>query len=71
MTHYAASIIDHGSCDGLSTEISERLHIDFAKMAYNSSNKKTGYTSQMASWLQRGERSEEHTPKPQPPEATC
>ncbi|KAJ8488754.1 hypothetical protein ONZ51_g3362 [Trametes cubensis] len=40
MQHYLTSIIDLGTCDGLSTEISERLHIDCVKLAYRASNHK-------------------------------
>ncbi|CDO74524.1 hypothetical protein BN946_scf184846.g5 [Trametes cinnabarina] len=57
LNHYIASIIDFGSCDGLSTEISERLHIDFAKMAYRASNRKE-YIRQMVVWFSRREKSE-------------
>lgn len=55
LNHYVASIIDFGSCDGLSTEISERLHIDFAKMAYRASNRKD-YVRQMVIWFSRREK---------------
>ncbi|OBZ77534.1 hypothetical protein A0H81_01917, partial [Grifola frondosa] len=55
MKHYVVSIIDFGSCDGLSTEISERLHIDFAKQAYRASNRKA-YIKQMILWLLRREK---------------
>ncbi len=55
MIHYISSIIDFGSCDGLSTEISERLHIDFAKLAYRASNRKE-YIKQMITWLTRREK---------------
>ncbi|TFK78312.1 hypothetical protein K466DRAFT_458706, partial [Polyporus arcularius HHB13444] len=55
MLHYLSSIIDFGSCDGLSTEISERLHIDFAKLAYRASNRKE-YIKQMITWLTRREK---------------
>jgi len=50
--HYVASIMALGSADGYNTEFPERLHIDFAKEAYNASNKRD-YTEQMAMWLQR------------------
>lgn len=50
--HYIASIIDFGSCDGLSTETPERLHIDFAKCGYRASNRKA-YIKQMVTWLTR------------------
>ncbi|OCH83867.1 hypothetical protein OBBRIDRAFT_742550 [Obba rivulosa] len=52
MQHYVTSIRELGTADGYSTEGPECLYIEFAKMAYNFSNKK-GYTSQMATWLQR------------------
>lgn len=55
MQHYIASIIDFGSCDGLSTETSERLHIDVAKLAYRASNRKA-YIQQMVVWLTRREK---------------
>lgn len=41
-----------GSADGYNLELPERLHIDFAKDAYNASNKRD-FTEQMAVWLQR------------------
>ncbi len=55
MQHYVASIMDLGACDGLSTEISERLHIDYAKMAYRASNRRE-YVQQMVVWLSRREK---------------
>ncbi|KAI0368210.1 hypothetical protein BV20DRAFT_1054195 [Pilatotrama ljubarskyi] len=55
MQHYITSIIDFGSCDGLSTEISERLHIDYVKLAYRASNRKD-YIQQMLTWLARREK---------------
>ncbi|KAI0711734.1 hypothetical protein C8Q76DRAFT_769459 [Earliella scabrosa] len=48
--HYIAAIYNFGTCDGVSTEISERLHIDFAKMAYRASNRRA-YVKQMVTWL--------------------
>ncbi|KAI1781759.1 hypothetical protein LXA43DRAFT_907812 [Ganoderma leucocontextum] len=50
ISHYVASIYNFGTCDGLSTEISECLHIDFAKMAYRASNRRA-YIKQMVVWL--------------------
>jgi hypothetical protein len=50
--HYVDSIRSRGSADGFNTEGSERLHIDLAKMGYNSSNKKA-YIRQMTVWLRR------------------
>ncbi|CDO75849.1 hypothetical protein BN946_scf184346.g10 [Trametes cinnabarina] len=55
LLHYISSIIDFGSCDGLSTEVPERLHIDFAKSAYRASNRKD-YVRQMVTWLTRREK---------------
>ncbi|KAJ2969768.1 hypothetical protein NUW54_g12884 [Trametes sanguinea] len=55
MQHYLASIVDFSTCDGLSTEISERLHIDCVKMAYRASNRKE-YVKQMLAWLSRREK---------------
>ncbi|KAI0042906.1 hypothetical protein FA95DRAFT_1524820 [Auriscalpium vulgare] len=52
LNHYIPAIMLLGSCDGLSTEISERLHIDYAKQAYRSSNRKQ-YLKQMVVWLTR------------------
>ncbi|PBK70867.1 hypothetical protein ARMSODRAFT_884244 [Armillaria solidipes] len=54
MAHYASMIRSHGSAGGYNTEASERLHIDFAKVAYNASNKK-GYIKQMTTWMRRRE----------------
>ncbi|KIM71945.1 hypothetical protein PILCRDRAFT_16583 [Piloderma croceum F 1598] len=50
MQHYVAVIISHGSADGYSTESPEHLHIDFAKNAYQATNKKH-YIKQMTKWL--------------------
>ncbi|KAJ7123865.1 Zn-finger domain-containing protein [Mycena crocata] len=54
LQHYVDAIRALGSADGYNTEAPERLHIDFAKKAYCSSNKRD-YTSQMTVWLQRQE----------------
>ncbi|KAJ7662855.1 hypothetical protein B0H17DRAFT_1185009 [Mycena rosella] len=54
LQHYVSAIRSLGSADGYNTEAPERLHIDFAKKAYRSSNKRD-YTSQMTVWLQRQE----------------
>jgi hypothetical protein len=48
------AIRSHGSADGYNTESPEQLHIDFAKAAYRSTNKRD-YVEQMAVWLQRQE----------------
>jgi len=52
MLHYTTSIRLFDSADGFNTKLLERLHIDFAKKAYQSSNK-WDYTSQMTTWLHR------------------
>jgi len=52
LVHYTQSIRSLGCLDGLNTETSERLHIDFAKKAYRASNRRD-YTRQMTQWLQR------------------
>ncbi|KAJ7040549.1 hypothetical protein C8F04DRAFT_995657, partial [Mycena alexandri] len=54
LQHYVNAIWALGSADGYNTEGPERLHIDFAKKAYRSSNKRD-YTAQMTLWLQRQE----------------
>ncbi|KAI5990101.1 hypothetical protein EDD15DRAFT_2170625 [Pisolithus albus] len=54
LQHYIETIRSLGSLDGLNTETSERLHIDFAKKAYAASNRRD-YTIQMTRWLQRQE----------------
>ncbi|KAI0676310.1 hypothetical protein C8Q78DRAFT_1084559, partial [Trametes maxima] len=53
--HYEPSIRGVGTADGYSTEHPERLHIDFAKLAYGASNKQTSYIKQMTRWLERQE----------------
>ncbi|KZV63194.1 hypothetical protein PENSPDRAFT_590307 [Peniophora sp. CONT] len=55
MLHYAPSIIECGSALPLSTDAPERLHIDFAKLAYRSTNRKH-YVRQMILWLTRREK---------------
>ncbi|KAK0209854.1 hypothetical protein IW262DRAFT_1301909 [Armillaria fumosa] len=40
MSHYASMIRLHGSTGGYNTEASEWLHINYAKIVYNASNKK-------------------------------
>ena len=54
LLHYTDTIKKFGSLDGLNTENSERLHIDYAKKAYLKSNRKD-HTIQMTKWLQRQE----------------
>jgi hypothetical protein len=43
-----------GTADGYNSEVSERLHIDYAKEGYRASNKKD-YIKQMTVWLGRQE----------------
>ncbi|KAI0821807.1 hypothetical protein BC628DRAFT_1278229, partial [Trametes gibbosa] len=52
MEHYEPSIRSVGTADGYSTEHLERLHIDFAKLAYGASNKQASYIQQMTRWLE-------------------
>ncbi|KAI0370412.1 hypothetical protein BV20DRAFT_1035905 [Pilatotrama ljubarskyi] len=53
--HYEPAIRALGAADGYSTEHPERLHIDFAKLAYGASNKQSTYIKQMMRWLNRQE----------------
>lgn len=55
LEHYISSIVDFGGLDGVNSEISERLHIDFAKLGYRASNRKA-YLVQMVIWLTRQEK---------------
>ncbi|KZS92029.1 hypothetical protein SISNIDRAFT_413529, partial [Sistotremastrum niveocremeum HHB9708] len=54
ISHYIAMIRLKGTADGYNTESPERLHIDFAKLAYRASNK-VQPIKQMTLWLQRQE----------------
>ncbi|KZT33343.1 hypothetical protein SISSUDRAFT_969630, partial [Sistotremastrum suecicum HHB10207 ss-3] len=54
MSHYIEMIKLKGTADGYNTESPERLHIDFAKIAYRASNK-VNPLKQMTLWLQRQE----------------
>ncbi|EIW80284.1 hypothetical protein CONPUDRAFT_57860 [Coniophora puteana RWD-64-598 SS2] len=54
LLHYIETIMALGSLDGLNSEHTERLHIDFAKQAYRGTNHKD-YVVQMTLWLQRRE----------------
>ncbi|TCD63835.1 hypothetical protein EIP91_004902 [Steccherinum ochraceum] len=54
MEHYLESIEELGAADGYNTELPERLHIDFAKLAYRAGNHKD-YIANMTRWLQRRE----------------
>ncbi|KAJ3846007.1 hypothetical protein EV368DRAFT_53336, partial [Lentinula lateritia] len=55
MNHYTPMILSIGAAPGYNTEWSERLHIDFAKLAYRASNKRD-YIKQMTCWLDRREK---------------
>ena len=59
MLHYSSSILLFGTTDNYNTEQTERLHIDFAKEAYRSTNRKNEYM-QMTAWLERRERVKRH-----------
>ncbi|KAG8714243.1 hypothetical protein FRC09_017834 [Ceratobasidium sp. 395] len=54
LSHYTHLIREYGAIDGYSTNISERLHIDYVKMPYRASNK-VDPIEQMITWLQRRE----------------
>jgi hypothetical protein len=54
MTHYVEAILEKGSLDGYNTELSERLHIDFAKAGYRAGNRRD-YIAHMTTWLERQE----------------
>lgn len=54
LLHYLETIWALGCLDGLNTESSERMHIDFAKRAYRASNRRD-YIAQMTAWLRRQE----------------
>lgn len=59
MLHYASSIMLFGTTDNYNTEQTERLHIDFTKDAYRSTNRKDEY-KQMTTWLERREKVQRH-----------
>ncbi|KAI0070284.1 hypothetical protein K474DRAFT_1743338 [Panus rudis PR-1116 ss-1] len=52
LDHYRPAIERLGTPDNFNTEYTERLHINFAKDAYEASNKKDEYP-QMTQWLDR------------------
>ncbi|KAL1943791.1 hypothetical protein VTO73DRAFT_3609 [Trametes versicolor] len=54
LSHYVKAVRSLGTLDGLNTETSERLHIDYAKQAYRASSHRE-YITQMTLWLQRQE----------------
>jgi len=53
--HYVEMIKRYGTTDNVNTEYTERLHIDFAKDAYDATNHKDEFT-QMTVWLERKEK---------------
>ncbi|KAG8724800.1 hypothetical protein FRC09_013986 [Ceratobasidium sp. 395] len=54
LSHYVQLIREYGTIDGYSTDISERLHIDYVKVPYRASNK-VDPIEQMITLLQRQE----------------
>jgi hypothetical protein len=59
LRHYPMSMRLFGTADNFNTSYSERLHIDFAKSAYRSTNRKDEYP-QMTLWLLRQEKMHVH-----------
>ncbi|KAF9477316.1 hypothetical protein BDN70DRAFT_838060, partial [Pholiota conissans] len=59
MVHYVRSIKLFGTTDNYNTEATERLHIDFAKDAYQATNHKDEF-AQMTKWLERKEKITHH-----------
>jgi hypothetical protein len=57
--HYVPAIKLYGTTDNYNTEYTERLHIDLAKNAYRSTNRKDEYP-QMTTWLIRREKMHYH-----------
>ncbi|KAJ7736807.1 hypothetical protein B0H16DRAFT_1326346 [Mycena metata] len=55
MEHYPENVTLFGTLDNNNTEYTERLHIDLAKDAYRSTNRKDEF-SQMTLWLERKEK---------------
>ena len=55
LTHYVDFIKLHGTTDNYSTKYTEHLHIDLAKDAFHSTNKKDEYL-QMTTWLEHREK---------------
>jgi hypothetical protein len=60
LLHYKSSITLFGTTDDYNTENSERLHIEFTKLAYDATNGKDELP-QMTSWLRRREKVVLHT----------
>lgn len=58
LSHYVNLIRYLGTTDNFNTEYSERLHIEFAKLAYEATNGKDEL-SQMTIWLERKEKIQE------------
>ena len=59
LCHYILAIKLFGTTDNYNTETTERLHIDFAKDAYQATNHKDEF-SQMTKWLERQEKIMHH-----------
>ena len=59
LLHYTRSSTLFGTADNYNTEQSERLHIDFTKKAYRTSNFKDK-SKQMTTWLERQEAVHRH-----------
>ncbi|KAI0087258.1 hypothetical protein BDY19DRAFT_893576, partial [Irpex rosettiformis] len=58
-SHYVALIKSLGTADNFNTEYTERLHIDFAKDAYDATNHRDELP-QMTVWLERREKMLQH-----------
>ena len=52
MMHYVEAIKSHGTADVFNSELHERLHIEFAKKGYRTSNKRK-YDKQMVKWVEQ------------------
>ena len=59
LLHYTSLIRLFGTTNNYNTEQSERLHIDFAKDAYRTTNHKDKYP-QMTVWLEHREKMQQH-----------
>ncbi|KAI0736336.1 hypothetical protein C8Q72DRAFT_985880 [Fomitopsis betulina] len=59
MAHYVRAIMLYGTTDNYNTKATERLHIDFAKEAYRSTNRKDELP-QMTKWLERRQKVLQH-----------
>ncbi|KAK7461765.1 hypothetical protein VKT23_008195 [Stygiomarasmius scandens] len=59
LNHYVETVKQLGTFDNFNTEYTERLHIDMAKDAYRSTNRKDEY-SQMTRWLEQKEKMMKH-----------